>query len=836
VQQSLEIIAKSFKTRKITKPISAKIAICCAFKSKPLMFSSFEPDYFMQMVDSMIPLSAHDGECIITQGDTMGEYFYAIEKGTFLVEIDNIVVAQLPLSDGSGNCFGELAMLFNSPRNATIRAKGTDCKLWALDRDTFRIMQYRQKKRKVIDACDALSRVKLLFDLNESQLRTIAEVVNIQKFKDGDVIIQKGDTDGREFFMIQKGFVQVQDILGQPSSFTVSLQAGDSFGEGALLTSEPRNATIVAVSDNVVCMSLSFRVVNNLFGSLETLIAHNYVYYTLTSIPLLEKRSDVFIRKLSSLAVKETVQQGDVLAHLYELCDRFAVIRKGICIIEETGEEIGSGSYIGVELFGSEQPAHFSRTVIATTDVEILEIAWDVMQHMGDVNDGGENNNGETTNTLSWDKLERDSGFLATTAAAATNNNESEGGSAETKFEPTTSSVLISSTGFTGSTGSIRRTSTLRSYTSNDLNVRLDVIGVLGKGAFGRVELAKDKRDDTYVALKIQQKQHLVDIDAVDKVQQECALMRSIHHTFICRLHSTFQDQNCIYMALEFLIGGELFSLIDRKGGALSIQDTKFYAAPLVSALEYLHEQNIVYRDVKTENVVLDSYGYPVLVDFGFAKQLNQDSGITFTICGTTEFLAPEVILGSGHGCTSDCWSFGIMVHELLSGGTPFSVSGRNNNGDSGDEGDASEPVVDPMMVIRCVLEQEIVLDSDLNLDEPTETFILDLLDRNQATRLGCGKQILMSKHLFFVCEEEDHFSSDEYAFPMASDRAHHDESDEERVSNSWWSKMMRREVTPPWVLDKSIDVRAYFEIERFEGGNDVVERYLGRDDVFNGF
>lgn len=261
----------------------------------------------MQMVDSMIPLSAHEGECIVQQGDTMGEYLYAIEVGQCAIEVDNVVVATLPSADN--NCFGELAMLFNSPRNATVRAIKGDCKLWLLDRDTFRVMQYRQKKRKVIDACDALRRVKLMYELSEQQLRTIAEVVDIQTFKEGQVIIQKGDTKGREFFMIQEGIVQVRDITGTPSGFSVPLQAGDSFGEAALLTSEPRNATVVAVSNRVICMSMSFQVVNNLFGSLETLIAHNYVYYTLMSdVPSLANKSDVFMRRLASLAVKETVR------------------------------------------------------------------------------------------------------------------------------------------------------------------------------------------------------------------------------------------------------------------------------------------------------------------------------------------------------------------------------------------------------------------------------------------------------------------------------------------------------------------------------------------------
>ena len=219
VQKSLEEVAKTFQTHKIVKPYSAKVAICCAFKAKPMMFDAFEPDYFIQMVDSMVPLSAQDGEVVITQGDSFGEYFYAIEKGKCDVEVNGRVVATLP-NEKAGNGFGELALMLNSARNATVRSRG-ECKLWTLSRTTFRVMQYRQKIRKVVDACDSLRRVKLLSDLDDKQIISIAEAVEIQRYNEGDIIIQKGDTEGRDFYMIQEGLVEVRDITGAPKLLNV---------------------------------------------------------------------------------------------------------------------------------------------------------------------------------------------------------------------------------------------------------------------------------------------------------------------------------------------------------------------------------------------------------------------------------------------------------------------------------------------------------------------------------------------------------------------------------------------------------------------------------------
>lgn len=482
--------------------------------------------------------------------------------------------------------------------------------------------------------------------------------------------------------------------------------------------------------------------------------------------------------------------------------------------MEETGEEFGAGSCIGIEMFGKKQPAHFNRTVIACTDVDILEISWDEMQHLG--------SEGKTrlflflhcivlcalrhsplTEThvflFDADNKEAESGVANGAGSCEKGNNSPLPTTVQVDLPLTTPKKLS------------------QAYTRDDLHVRLESIGVLGKGAFGRVELVQDKRDDSFVAIKIQHKQHLVDIAAVQKVQQERCLLMSISHPFICQLYSTFQDQDCVYMALQFLRGGELFSLVDRKGGALSVADTKFYAAPLVSALEYLHQRHIVYRDVKTENVVLDHLGYPLLVDFGFAKQLSNDSGITFTICGTPEFLAPEVILGSGHGIGSDCWSFGIMVHELLSGFTPFSVS---------EEGEG-EGEVDPMVVIQLILEGKVQLSSELCLDKVTEMFVLALLDRNQATRLGCGQQLLMSQHEFFSCEEE--------------------EVEEKREVGGWWDRVGRRECVAPWCPlamvvgseEVGVDVREYFEIDRLEkleGWSVGGFAFVGSDELFEGF
>ena len=141
---------------------------------------------------------------------------------------------------------------------------------------------------------------------------------------------------------------------------------------------------------------------------------------------------------------------------------------------------------------------------------------------------------------------------------------------------------------------------------------------------------------------------------------------------WIVQLHRTFEDDCNVYMLLEYLKGGELFTLL-RRASCLSTQDTLFYASEIVCALDALHSKGIAYRDLKPENVLLDQYGHVKLVDMGFAKKIGSKK--TTTMCGTPEYLAPEIVLGLGHNCAADWWSLGVLIYELLAGFSPFSAN-----------------------------------------------------------------------------------------------------------------------------------------------------------------
>jgi protein kinase A len=146
--------------------------------------------------------------------------------------------------------------------------------------------------------------------------------------------------------------------------------------------------------------------------------------------------------------------------------------------------------------------------------------------------------------------------------------------------------------------------------------------------------------------------------------------MAQLKSPFLIRLVQTYQDQHFIYMLLGLVQGGELYSVLHTEAGdCIKEADAKFYAAGILEGLAYMHRRQIVYRDLKPENVMIAYGGYPVLIDLGFAKIVETK---TYTLCGTPLYLAPEVILNQGHNMAADHWSLGTLIYEMIAGYTPF--------------------------------------------------------------------------------------------------------------------------------------------------------------------
>jgi cGMP-dependent protein kinase len=256
-------------------------------------------------------------------------------------------------------------------------------------------------------------------------------------------------------------------------------------------------------------------------------------------------------------------------------------------------------------------------------------------------------------------------------------------------------------------------------------------LGMLGTGQFGVVRRVTVRGIfGEEFALKRISKSRVIELDQ----QASCVLEREILvdacHPSIVRLAKTFQDETSVYLLMEALDGGDLFSAL-REIGALNEEQALFFGASIVLPVDYLHSRGFIYRDLKPENVMLDSHGFIKLVDFGCCTRKTR----SYTFVGTPEYLAPEVILGTGYGKAVDWWGVGVIMYEMIVGPLPFGTGEAN----------------DPMETFREVLEKPLFFPSWVS--EPAQQLMSSLMERMPELRLGSSTMHWRNEvhtHIFF--------------------------------------------------------------------------------------
>ncbi|XP_017029717.1 ribosomal protein S6 kinase 2 beta [Drosophila kikkawai] len=292
---------------------------------------------------------------------------------------------------------------------------------------------------------------------------------------------------------------------------------------------------------------------------------------------------------------------------------------------------------------------------------------------------------------------------------------------------------------------------------------QFELLRVLGEGSFGKVFLVRKiigKDAGTLYAMKVLKKATLKVKDRV-RSTNERKILADVGHAFIVRLHYAFQTPGKLYLILDFLRGGDLFTRLSKEV-MFTEEDVKFYLAELALAMNHLHTLGIIYRDLKPENILLDEHGHIALTDFGLSKQ-PLDGSKTYSFCGTVEYMAPEIVNRKGHDFAADWWSFGVLMYEMLTGNLPFHGQTRQET-------------------MNQILRSKLGMPE--NLSPEAQSLLRALFKRNPLNRLGAGAQGILDikAHCFFATID--------------------------------WVRLERKQVRPPFIPAVSRDDAFYFDVE----------------------
>ena len=198
-------------------------------------------------------------------------------------------------------------------------------------------------------------------------------------------------------------------------------------------------------------------------------------------------------------------------------------------------------------------------------------------------------------------------------------------------------------------------------------------LAVLGKGNFGKVMLAETKASKQLYAIKVLKKEFIIENDEVESTKSErdvFIIANRARHPFLLNLHACFQTETRVYFVMEYISGGDLMWHIQR--GQFGTKRAQFYAAEVCLALKYFHENGVVYRDLKLDNILLTLDGHIKIADYGLCKKDMYYGSNTSTFCGTPEFMAPEILLDKKYGRAVDWWAFGVLIYQMLLQQSPF--------------------------------------------------------------------------------------------------------------------------------------------------------------------
>lgn len=681
-----------------------------------------------------------------------------------------------------GDCFGVSSLLHGHPRIHSVKALDS-CSYWALEAAAFEkaLTSLRTQTYEVIR--NFIYTQQQMDVLSPIRLDALARLAALERFPSGYKIISEGE-DGHLLYLIKEG----EAVVLQEGREIRRLRAGEYFGEQAILYGSTRSATVVAAYE-LHCVTIEKRVLYQTFGShLDQFIYTNSIRIAvdksmyLGGLNSIHKEKLVDALRVSTYAYDEvvipagtpmgqglwivlngclcqrvsmSVNRGEPIADIFECVSDDMVLSSDKTVFDYdivAGSDEVAIAEIGrlefEECIGEDRSTVAARAGISTRHFRGIQILESLsMEKQLAATRVIEVRDYEDNTTICEQQQMGDYFYIVKSGKVSvvkdgvtirTIGKHDYFGEKSVLFEkPKWASViadghctcwLIAKQHFKEIFDTKAQMAILNRIERLDERISLNElvsVALLGKGQYGSVFLVVNEKGSLY-ALKCVNRTKVRTADHSRNLIMERNVLMQINHHMIVKLIRTFKDYQAVYFLTEYIKGKMLFDVL-HEGGQITEDEAKCYTAMIIQILSYLHERDIIHRDVKPENIMVGETGYLKLIDFGTAKVIH---GRTYSRVGTAWYMAPEVIQNRGYGFSSDLWSLGVILYEFICGRVPF-----------------GEEEEDPYIVLRMVIEDDVIFPSFLTENNPCRDLISRLLSKNPNDRSSIED---MKRHKWF--------------------------------------------------------------------------------------
>ena len=717
-----------------------------------------------EIIVSMSLYKLTKGVTLYTQG-LPGNYWYIVQSGELSVYMNSKEVGKLK----KGQSFGERALMDGTLRSNTIIAD-TDCKLWALKRQVFR------KIIEFIFTSNYEENMKFLDQVNipiESTLKSIMANNLIQEmYLKGQYICREGEF-GNSLYIIKDG--EVECLKGE--NVIRILKKGDNFGQKALLEGDVRSLDVRAKTDCKI-YSISSEFFKNQYGdNYKQVLYFNFITISFNNSKVFKKiNSKIIAKSFQHFKFRSLKNNEIVYPKGQKICEKLCVVLEGN-IVDKKINKVEAQRYevLYEKKLGEGADDVLKNNLVAEPDCILAEIDFNKFKETvgGDLNEAQTKSNQLASfehvpmfRILSDDKIEflqnhlqvekfangkkiitqgevgdklfiikkgRVDFFVNSRYIRSLNDGEEFGEKSLILSTEKRSATAIANGEVTCYTltaevfKSILEPNLYEYFTNkifledNTIELKdLDNVKELGSGNFGSVNLVRNKKNKFMYAIKALNLEQVKLENLEECVEVERDVLLKIDHPFIMKMVKYLKNDMYIFFINEYIKGKELWEVI-RDIGLLNKEQTQYYGGSILLAIDYLHKQKIIYRDIKPENVMVSIKGYIKIIDFGTVKEIKDR---TSTIIGTSHYMAPEITKGEGYSFQVDIWSIAICMYEFFCGKLPF-----------------GEDYEDPMDIYRAVSQEELTFPNFVK-DEKFINLMNKMLRKNPTNRLWKFKQI----------------------------------------------------------------------------------------------